>query len=286
MLDNPDTKALQYLTYNLHWQGLGWDFEDIMQVRSQLIDIDPFLDVSIGKIHSEITRSEVNQVTSHLEFKRLKYLYLDEADFDGDLNFLKYCPHLEHLFILGISVNTKIKNLIPIANLVQLQFLHLEYHDIEDLKPLKNLQKLRYIYLKDNPIKSFEPVCTLKNLQEANFSTADDDSVIELLKHSPTAEVKFYNLELELDISAYWIENWAYGTSYFKDYNILKMYIFPLMNYCKSLDEYTKLLMEQKLKMIANQLLKADEEICDISFSYKKGSSVIKGHFSYSKKVG
>ncbi|MBK5192654.1 MAG: hypothetical protein JJE07_05475 [Flavobacteriaceae bacterium] len=284
MLDKFEKKALRYLTYNLHWQELGWKFDEIMQARSQLRDIDPFLDVGIREINSEIGSSEVKKYTSHLEFKRLKYLYLDEADFDGDLTFLKYCPNLEYLFILGISVNTKIKNLTPISNLDQLQFLHLEYHNIEDLTPLKNLINLKYLHLRENPIKSIEPVCNLKNLKEANFTSANEKSIIKLLKHSPVAQVKFYNQDIDLSLSAYWIEDWAYGTSYFKDYDILQMEIFPLMKYTKIVDKETKGLMQQKLAILANQLLRADEEISNISFSNKKGSSVIKGHFSYSRK--
>lgn len=284
MLDNLEKKALRYLTYNLHWQELDWNFDDIMQIRSQLRDIDPFQDISINEIHSEITKSEVKNVASHLEFKRLKYLYLDEADFEGDLTFLKYCFNLEYLFILGISVNTKIKDLTPISNLVQLQYLHLEYHDIEDITPLKNLINLKHLHLRDNPIKSIEPVCNLKNLKEANFTYANEKSIIKLLKHSPVAQVKFYNQELDLGLSAYWIEDWAYGTSYFKDHDILEMEIFPLLKYSKILDKKTKGLMQQKLTILANQLVRADEEIYDISFCTKKGSSLIKGHFSYSRK--
>jgi hypothetical protein len=284
MLDKFEKKALRYLTYNLHWQELGWKFDEIMQARSQLRDIDPFLDVGIREINSEIGSSEVKKYTSHLEFKRLKYLYLDEADFEGDLNFLKYCPNLEHLFILGISVKTKISDLTPIAHLLQLQFLHLEYHNIHDISPLTNLINLKYLYLQENPIGSIKPICNLTHLREAYFETATSNKVFELLKQSPEAKVKFHNQELDLSLSAYWIEDWAYCISRFKDYDTITIEIAPLMKNKMAVNSKTADILQKKLTIIANQLLRADEEISDISFSTKNGSSVIKGKFSYSRK--
>ncbi len=79
-------------------------------------------------------------------------LNLDNLTDYQDILKVKALKHIDFQSWLG---DYKIKDLSPLRELTQLEFLSLEEHWIEDLSPLAGLTSLRKLYLSRNRIKDF-----------------------------------------------------------------------------------------------------------------------------------
>lgn len=159
---------IQLLKVNWHWQKKGWHFEEIMQMRKQLWEMDPFSNVGTKEIQQEIG-GDLDTDPDPVQFQDLKFVLIDDKDFNGDLEFIILCPNLENLFICGIFAAKKIKNLTPLATLTGLKYLHLEHHEISEISALKSLSKLEEVYLSENPLLDITGVNELPRCKHTRY---------------------------------------------------------------------------------------------------------------------
>lgn len=279
---NKTSPQHRYLTYNLHWQEQGWDFEEILQVRNQLKDDDPFLSADTLRIQ-EFIGKEKHPYKDIPDFEKLEFLYIDDSDFNGNLDFLELCPNLKHLYILGISVKVKICDLTPVKILNQLEYLSLEYHQITNLKPIQNLENLRELYLCDNPLETIKPICGFSRVKKLELPKIPEYEVFQILENSTEAEVSYINSYFDYGFTAFWIDNWAYHSSYIKDYLQIENQIAPLMPTAFYIKPRPTERLKKKLSQIAHSHLRASEYIGNSSFEISADPYAVSGYFKYAK---
>ena len=61
------------------------------------------------------------------------------------------------------------------------------------------------------------------------FSEVEEDEVFELLKNNRDAVVSFISIEEVMSYDAYWLNDWAFKVSYFKDFKKIYVEIAPLL---------------------------------------------------------
>ncbi|QED36691.1 hypothetical protein FK178_02715 [Antarcticibacterium arcticum] len=271
---------LKFLKVNLHWQIKGWHFDELLQLRKQLWEMDPFSNVGTKEIQQEIG-DQIDTGLDPAQFLDLKYVLIDDTDFNGDLEFLKLCPCLEHLFICGISAAEKIKDLTPLAYLKNLKFLHLEHHNISVVSALKELINLEEIYLFENPLLNITGILNLKNLETVHFSEAEEEEVFELLQNSSGCEVHFINREYDTGFRACRLGNWAYMYSYIKDYTQVNTQIAPLLPLKFISSAPAEKLMKERLHRLSLSVLRANEVPETPSFIYSKDPVAVIGKMVY-----
>jgi len=82
---------------------------------------------------------------------------------NGLITDLSPLANLTNLQVLHLG-NNQITDLSPLANLTNLQILHLSNNQITDLSPLANLTNLQVLYLSNNQITDITPLANLTNL--------------------------------------------------------------------------------------------------------------------------
>ena len=83
-----------------------------------------------------------------------------------DLSPLTNLTALKNLYLSNLSPNTPTLDIVPLANLINLEALSLENSRISDISPLVNLKKLSILYLSNNQIEDISPLAELTELQE------------------------------------------------------------------------------------------------------------------------
>ena len=130
---------MDYKIINRHlsWISQGYSFRGIEAIRTELQQFSNSLTIGTRKIH-ECIGGRLSPFFQE-ELGKLTYLFIEDEDFDGDLNFLKYCPNLRQLYISGKASSNKISSLEPIRGLKQLELLNLRDQDIYELDALTGL---------------------------------------------------------------------------------------------------------------------------------------------------
>ncbi len=271
---------IQILKVNLHWQKKGWRFDEILQMRKQLREMDPFLNVGTKKIQKEIG-GRFDPDPDPVDFRNMTYVLIDDNAFNGNLEFLDLCPNLEQLFICGISAEKKITDLAPLKQLKKLKYLHLEHHEIFELSALEGLTGLEEIYLCENPLLDISDILNLKNLKTVHLPEAEEQEVFELLQSSPVCEVHFIHRDYDAGFTACRLGNWSFMYSYIKDFTQVNTQIQPLLPTEFTPTVKAEILMKEKLHQLSISVLRADEEAETPSFIYSEDPVAIIGKMGY-----
>lgn len=270
---------------HLYWISQGYCFEDVQNIRQEIRDLSPYSTIGTKAIHHRIGGSYSDNGFSKADLEKLTFLLVDDGDFDGDIHFLKHSRNLEKLFISGLCSEKKISDLRPLRKLEKLQHLHMDHQQISDLSALSNLQNLREIHLYKNPIESIRPIIQLKNLRKAEFSGVYEEEIFQLLQSSRSAKVSFTSRDDKYSYDAYWMNGWAYKTTYLKEQSSIVTTIEPMpgVNETKySIPPPQQLrLMLIRSQEIAQSLLSEKQSICDSEFTYKEKTHLLIGRFKY-----
>ena len=273
---------------HLNWIKNDFDFHKILAIRNALREEDPFRNVGSKEISRELKLPIYNtKDILSTDLDAISYLIIDDKDFNGNLYFVKQCRNLRDLFICGICSEGKIKSIEPLKNLKKLRSINLKYHEITDLSWLSNLSELEEIYLSENPIKSIEPITHLSKIKKAEFSEVEEGEVYQLLKNNRDCIVSFTAIEEQLGYNAYWLKDWAFKTSYFKDYDKIYVEIAPLVidRFYEKRDndirQYYVPILKQKTEDIAHSMLKDDEIIIGAGVYLKMAQEYLNAEFEF-----
>ena len=99
----------------------------------------------------------------------------------NDLSFLKGLPNLERLTIRACEL----KNLKPMSNLRQLEYVSLANSKISSIDSLADCKSLVHVYLRYTNIKDLSPMTKLQNITELGPPRGTDEQVNELKRQNP-----------------------------------------------------------------------------------------------------
>jgi hypothetical protein len=130
----------------------------------------------------------------------------------------------------------------------------------------------------------------LKNFKKISLSDCEDSEVLELLKNSPHASVKFHSLQnTDIEYQSFLLNDWVFKTSYHRVYPekviLIAIEAIDPKGFKIQLEENPtidyKPLMKEKLGEIAIYLLyKGSETIDDVEY-YNEDFKCICGAFKY-----
>lgn len=270
---------------HLFWVDRGYSFDDIAAIRKDIKEFFPFSPLGTRTIQQRIGGVYPEKEVTVEDLKKLTFLLIDDCDFDSDLQFLRYATNLEKLVVSGRCSDEKIHNIKPLRHLKKIQKLQLDHQEIEDVSALSELSNLKWISLFSNPIRTLEPLMNLKAIQKAEFSDIAEKEVFELLRNSKQAQVSFTSLQDGYSYDAFWINNWAYKTTYFKDHSHIITTIEPLTGAKRTLMHPTApenlKVMLRKSQDVAGLLLGKCQKIINSEFSYQEKNQLLKGYFEY-----
>ena len=164
---------------------------NLLALRSnQIQDLTPIADL----IHLELLTLDRNPITDLSPLAKLvnlKYISLSGIRSITNLSILANLIQLDRLHLDGLSIS----DISPLANLTQLVRLRLDENQIDDLSPLANLTLLEELWLNNNAITDITPLIGLKNLKKLYLA---NNPLHDL---SPLVELKGVELDLEIDLS-------------------------------------------------------------------------------------
>ena len=140
----------------------------------------------------------------------IRYVIIDELDFDGNIDLLEELINIEHIYISGINGIGKTKDLTPLLKLKKIKYLNIHNSSIEDLSPISKLTEIEYLLLRNNPLKTIKPILHFKKLKKIEISyqadykkeeylTYDETEFEELKINSINCEIKFTSFNPELN---------------------------------------------------------------------------------------
>jgi Leucine-rich repeat (LRR) protein len=180
LIQTPKLKILQLstntrhlLAQHLHWVNNGYDEIKLNEVLKVINEENLFSATRLHQIERKIGTS-TNTDFELEELEKLTYLYPCLINFDGNLDFIKYC-----------------------VNLKELDLACLDLVDIRDLAYLKDLTNLN---LCNNNINSIEALAVLENLEEVNLEYCNPLSLKPLLQHKKIRKIVLDDVENEDDI--------------------------------------------------------------------------------------
>ncbi len=107
-----------------------------------------------------------------------------------DLTPLADLENLERLHLSG----TQVSDLTPLTGLTNLESLILRGTQVSDLQPLAGLKKLNWLLLERTHVSSLKPLSDLKNLKQLwlfNDSQVDQKEIEELQQALPKCDIRF-----------------------------------------------------------------------------------------------
>ena len=192
-----------FILYNYFLNKTKLNFFDVLKVRSQLRDENPFENVGCFELWKNIygnNRDLIYQLKDE-DFEKIKFVIIDDFFFDGNLNFLEKCVNLESLYVCGINGKGKTKDLTPLQNLKKIKYLDINYTLIDDLTPISKHTEIEELFLLENPLKTIKPICNFKKLKklklhynninydELESYVFDKNEILELKSNSPNCEI-------------------------------------------------------------------------------------------------
>ncbi|KAL7699856.1 Leucine Rich repeats (2 copies)/Glycogen recognition site of AMP-activated protein kinase [Lotmaria passim] len=138
--------------------GVKMNHKDLRSVR----------EVTLDHFDAEYLYLRENELVSfdcQAKMDYLRVLDLSINEIGGAVDFLKYTPHLHHLYMTGNKIDT----LVGISNFAAIETLCLSDNSISSFTGLENLPNLRVLSLNFNNIASFENYPALPNLHTLNL---------------------------------------------------------------------------------------------------------------------
>lgn len=192
-----------YIKYNFFLNKTDFSFFELLKVRSQLRDINPFENVGCFELYREILgrNLNLNYELKEKDFENIKFVIIDDFYFDGNLDCLDRCINLEYIYICGINGTGKTKDLTPLQKLKKIKYLDINYALISDLSPISKLTEIEELHLLENPLKTIKPICNFKKLKklklhynnlnydELESYAFDTNEILELKRNSPNCKI-------------------------------------------------------------------------------------------------
>jgi internalin A len=192
-----------YIKYNYFLNRTSLSFFEILNIRSQLRDENPFENVGCFELWKKIFGNNRNliYILKEEDFEKIKFVIIDDFYFDGNLDFLGKCVNIEYVYVCGINGKGKTKDLTPLQNLKKIKYLDINYSLINDLTPISNLTEIEELYLLENPLKTIKPICHFKKLKklklhynnlnynELESYAFDENDILELKSNSPSCKI-------------------------------------------------------------------------------------------------
>ncbi len=281
------TTKLEIIAIHLGWVLDGYSFEDIRAVYEKDTDEDPFSPYGLKDIQNSIggpTFIQPEQIKDS-DYEKVKFIFNHEHGFDGNLDFISKCINIEQLQI-GCVCDGKISDLKVLENFKNLKHIDFRNHNIEDLTPLSQLKNLEELILYKNPIQSIKPITNLKSLTYVQLTEVNDAEIFDFVKYSPNTIIEYYSKEFDETFVAYWLNDWAFRTTYDKNLNYISVTIEPLLNEMfamklKALSFDYLALMKQKIKNVALAQLN-DKQVFNGNEVYQNEEVYfLKGEFGY-----
>jgi Leucine-rich repeat (LRR) protein len=134
-----------------------------------------------------------------IDFSKITFLYIDDENFDGDLEFIEQCTNITHIYLDGSQFKTKIKTLQHLRTLKKLVLLNVANNEINNLESVSLLHNLRHLWIFGNKIDSIQSISILKNLLELRCRFASHQEVYNLLQSIVmlNTKVRMKNFHLE-----------------------------------------------------------------------------------------
>lgn len=269
------------ISRHLSWAEKGLNFEDICAIRAELKKRHPGIKIGTEIIQQRIGAKDPDMNFEKSDLEKLKFLLIEDPDFEGDLQFLQYSKNLEVLSINGLTSKKKISNLDPLSGLHKLQEIHMAHHVIEDISPLEHLKDLRKVDLYDNKLKSIAPLTQQKNLHKARFSGVNENEIKRLLQSSNRAIVTFNPQGIELIFQAFWVNDWAFKACYKIEKDHLAVSIEPVKDEEGRLplltapDNLRGVIL--RAKELVGELMENTPDLSNSHFSFIEKTNVLKG---------
>ena len=192
-----------FILYNYFLNKTNQSFLEMLNIRTQLKDENPFENVGCFELWKEIFGNNRNLIYMLKEddFEKIKFVIIDDFYFDGNLDFLEKCVNLESLYVCGINGKGKTKDLTPLQNLKKIKYLNINYSLIDDLTPLCKHTEIEELFLLENPLKTIKPICNFKKLKklklhynninydELESYVFDKNEILELKSNSPNCVI-------------------------------------------------------------------------------------------------
>ncbi|WP_395065838.1 hypothetical protein [Flavobacterium sp.] len=196
------------LKYNYILNKTNITFFEILERRDQLTSEDPFVNVGCKKLCEEIIglNLNLNFELNKDDLETIKFIVIDDLNFDGKIDFLKELINVEYVYINGNNGIGKIIDLSAIQYLKKIKYLNIHNCLIQDLLPISNLIEIEYLLLRNNPLKTIKPVCHFKKIKKLEISyqpdcrkeeyfTYDETEFEELKINSVNCEIKFVSFD-------------------------------------------------------------------------------------------
>lgn len=188
-----------FILYNYFLNKTNLSFFELLTIRSQLRDENPFENVGCFELWKKIFGDNRNLIymLKEEDFEKIKFVIIDDFYFDGNLDFLEKCVNLEYVYVCGINGKGKTKDLTPLQNLKKIKYLNISYSLIVDLSPISEHTEIEELYLLENPLKTLKPICNFKkllklklhysnlNYDDLESYTFDENEILEIKRNSP-----------------------------------------------------------------------------------------------------
>ena len=161
------------LSQHLHWIKIGYDPIKLNEVVNTINKENLFSATRLHQIERKIG-SPTNIDFKLEELGKLTYLYPCLINFDGNLNFLKYCVNVEEIDLSCL--------------------------DLKDISDLVHLKKLINLNLCSNEIDSIDALANMEYLEEIDLTYCKPVSLKPLLKHKKIKNIKLEEIENEADL--------------------------------------------------------------------------------------
>jgi len=196
-----NSEITNILQLHLYWISIGLTFDDILSFRVPLWNL--FSQTSTKDIQMHIMDNNQNLKpfllkNEDIDYSKITYLYIDDKNFDGNIEFIEKCTNITHIYLDGSHFKTKIKTLENLRTLKKLVFLNVANNEINNLESVSTLHNLRHLWIFGNKIDSIHEIRTLKNLLELRCTFASHEDVNNLLQSSIDCEVEYKSNNEEL----------------------------------------------------------------------------------------
>ena len=108
------------LQRHLYWISIGLTLDDILAFRKPLWDsfsLTSTLDIQMYIMANNQDLTVNMDEFAPVDFSKITYLYIDDRNFDGDLEFLAQCTNITHIHLDGCNFLTKIKTVEHLSKL-------------------------------------------------------------------------------------------------------------------------------------------------------------------------
>ncbi|WP_426094068.1 hypothetical protein [Flavobacterium sp. DSR2-3-3] len=192
-----------FILYNYFLNQTNLSFLEMLNIRTQLRDENPFENVGCFELWKKIFGNNRNliYILKEEDFEKIKFVIIDDFYFDGNLDFLEKCVNLESIYVCGINGKGKTKDLTPLQNLNKIKYLDINYSLIDDLTPISNLTEIEELYLLENPLTTIKPICYFKKLKKLKLHynnlnyddlqsyAFDENEILELKSNSSNCKI-------------------------------------------------------------------------------------------------